>query len=121
MNLRQMAERDLQITLEDAVNGSAVSVKFIEPTGTQHQVNANIGDIGYLIDTDGNAIAGRCVTAAWRLSSLVNSNGQQMEPGRGWKVSYSDLAGREWTLFVTRFEPDRTIGVGRVFLSLDLS
>lgn len=121
MNLRQLAEKDLFTTLEDAENGAAVSVKITDVSGRQYQINAIIGDIGYLLDTDGNAIAGRCVTAAWRLSSLVDNSGKQIEPGRGWRVTYSDLSGREWTLFVTRFEPDRTIGVGRVFLSLDLS
>ncbi|MBQ0165513.1 MAG: hypothetical protein KBT02_00210 [Treponema sp.] len=121
MNLRQLAEKDLAMTLEDSENGFAVPVTFTDVAGNEYKVNGNVDDIGYLLDLDGNAVAGRTVCAVWRMSSMVGINGRYAEPGRGWRLSYSDLSGREWTLYVTRFEPDRTLGVGRVWLSLDLS
>ena len=78
-----------------------------------------MGDIGYLLDTEGNPIAGRTVTAIFRMSDLM-ANDEYMQPGRGWKVIYTDMSGHEWILYVERFEPDRTLGVGRLILSLNL-
>ena len=120
MNLRQLAEQDLAVTLTDKDNGGAVSFTLLKPTGTGYTLSGFVGDIGYLVDTEGNPIAGRTVTAAYRLSDYTSSAGEYVKPGRGWKVIYTDLSGHEWILYVIRFEPDRTIGIGRLILSLEL-
>ncbi|MCR4631414.1 MAG: hypothetical protein K5786_07255 [Treponema sp.] len=119
MNLRQLAEQDLAVTLTDKDNGGAVSFTISKPSGTGYTVNGFVGDIGYLLDTEGNPIAGRTVTAIFRMSDLM-ANNEYMQPGRGWKVIYTDMSGHEWILYVARFEPDRTLGVGRLILSLNL-
>lgn len=119
MNLRQLAEQDLAVTLTDKDNGGAVSFTISKPSGTGYTVNGFVGDIGYLLDTEGNPIAGRTVTAIFRMSDLM-ANKEYMQPGRGWKVIYTDMSGHEWILYVARFEPDRTLGVGRLILSLNL-
>lgn len=120
MNLRQLAEQDLAVTLTDKDNGAAVDFTLLKPTGTGYSLSGSVGDIGYLVDTEGNPIAGRTVTACYRLSDCITSAGEYVEPGRGWKVIYTDLSGHEWILYVIRFEPDRTIGIGRLILSLEL-
>ena len=119
MNLRQLAEQDLAVTLTDKDNGGAVSFTISKPSGTGYTVNGFVGDIGYLLDTEGNPIAGRTVTSIFRMSDLM-ANDEYMQPGRGWKVIYTDMSGHEWILYVARFEPDRTLGVGRLILSLNL-
>ena len=119
MNLRQLAEQDLAVTLTDKDNGGAVSFTISKPSGTGYTVNGFVGDIGYLLDTEGNPIAGRTVTAIFRMSDLM-ANNEYMQPGRDWKVIYTDMSGHEWILKVARFEPDRTLGVGRLILSLNL-
>lgn len=119
MNLRQLAEQDLAVTLTDKDNGGAVSFTISKPSGTGYTVNGFVGDIGYLLDTEGNPIAGRTVTAIFRMSDLMAKD-EYMQPGRGWKVIYTDMSGHEWILYVARFEPDRTLGVGRLILSLNL-
>jgi hypothetical protein len=119
MNLRQLAEQDLAVTLTDKDNGGAVSFTISKPSGTGYTVNGFVGDIGYLLDTEGNPIAGRTVTAIFRMSDLM-ANDEYMQPGRDWKVIYTDMSGHEWILYVARFEPDRTLGVGRLILSLNL-
>lgn len=120
MNLRQLAEQDLAVTLTDKDNGAAVDFTLLKPTGTGYLLSGSVGDIGYLVDTEGNPIAGRTVTACYRLSDCLTSAGEYVKPGRGWKVIYTDLSGHEWILYVIRFEPDRTIGIGRLILSLEL-
>lgn len=120
MNLRQLAEQDLKVTLTDKDNGGAVSFTLLKPTGTGYTLSGFVGDIGYLVDTEGNPIAGRTVTACYRLSDCLTSAGEYVKPGRGWRVIYTDLSGHEWILYVIRFEPDRTIGIGRLILSLEL-
>lgn len=120
MNLRQLAEQDLKVTLTDKDNGGAVSFTLLKPTGTGYTLSGFVGDIGYLVDTEGNPIAGRTVTACYRLSDCLTSAGEYVKPGRGWRVIYTDLSGHEWILYIIRFEPDRTIGIGRLILSLEL-
>ncbi len=120
MNLRALAERDLAKTLEDSENGGACEMLFVDPAEeNEYTVRGRVGDIGFMFDTDGNPIAGRCVCATWRLKSMMTAE-KYVEPGRGWALQYTDLSARVWRLYVTRFEPDRTLGIGRVFLSLDL-
>lgn len=121
MNLRALAEKDLAVTLTDSEYGGAVEFTIIKPSGTGKTLKGFVGDIGYLLDTEGNPISGRTVTACYRMSDFVSEQGEYIKPGRGFKVIYTDLSGHEWILFVIRFEPDRTLGIGRLILSLELN
>lgn len=119
MNLRALAEKDLALTLENS--GEGWEICFTDPEGESYKVLGRVGDIGFGYDTDGNAIAARVVQATWRLSKMITESGKYLIPGRGWACSWKDLSGKAWNAFVTRCEPDRTLGVGRVWLSFDLS
>lgn len=120
MNLRELAEKDLSFTLESDEYGSACDVMFIAPDGNEYEVSGWVNDIGFGYDTDGVAVATRTVCVMWRMSSMMNNNAYVI-PGRGWECHFTDLSGKEWTCAITRCEPDRTLGIGRCWLSLDLS
>lgn len=118
MNLRVLAEKDLAMTLENF--GEGVEITFTDLKENEHKVLGRVGDIGFRYDTDGNQISTRVVQATWRLSSMVSESEQYLIPNRGWACSWVDLNGKRWNAFVTRCEPDRTLGIGRVWLSFDL-
>lgn len=118
MNIRALAEKDLSFTLEN--NGESTEICFFDPEGEIYKVFGRVGDIGLSYDTEGNAVSGRVVCANWRLSAMT-VNGKYLIPGRGWACKWKDLSGKAWSAYVTRCEPDRTMGVGRVWLSFDFS
>jgi len=118
MNIRALAEKDLGLTLENS--GEGVKICFTSPKDESYEVYGRVGDIGFGYDTDGNKISTRVVQVTWRLSSMMNNN-KYVLPGRGWACTWSDLSGQDWSAYVTNFEPDRTLGVGRAWLSFDLS
>ena len=120
MGLRQLAEADLAVTLTDKETGGAVDFTLLRPNGTGVTLQGFVGDIGYLVDTEGNPIAGRTITACFRMIDFV-SDGAYVKPAFGWRVVYVDMSGLEWILFVVRFEPDRTLGVGRLICALNLA
>lgn len=120
MSLRRLAESDLKYILSDSSSGGAVDFVISKPSGEGYPVSGFVGDIGYLLDTEGNPVAGRTCTASYRMADL-SDKGDYIIPGKGWRVIYSDLTGHEWILGVTRAEPDRTVGIMRLILSLDLS
>ncbi len=119
MGLRQLAEQDLAITLTDTENGGACNFTLINPCGNGFTLSGFVGDIGYLVDTEGNPVAGRTITVVYRLSDCKSAN-QYVKPGHGWRVIYTDMSEHEWILDVVRFEPDRTLGVGRLIVTLDI-
>lgn len=118
MNLRVLAEKDLAMTLENF--GEGVEITFTDLKENEHKVFGRVGDIGFGYDTDGNQISTRVVQATWRLSKMVSESEQYLIPNRGWACSWVDLSGKRWNAYVTRCEPDRTLGIGRVWLSFDL-
>lgn len=120
MNLRALAEQDLKHTLESTSFGSAQNIVLCSPSGTEYELNAIVDDIGYLLDTDGNPIAGRSISVSIRMASLMSDNGTYIEPGRGWTCRYVDLSEKDWNLYVVRFAPDRSVGIGVMYLSLEL-
>ena len=120
MNLVALAEKDLAFTLGNSLTGGAVDFTVLKPSGVGIKVSGLVGDIGYLLDTEGNPIAGRTVVASYPMASLLDDKGDYVTPGNGWHVIYSDLKNHEWILNVTRAEPDRSLGIMRLILSLIL-
>ena len=116
MNLKSLAEHDLSLTME--TDGQEFT--FTDNDNVDHTVKGRVNDIGFATDAMGAEIASRSMTATWRMSSLVK-DGEYILPDNGWKVTFKDLLGNDATGYVTRVEPDRSIGVGRVYLSVDLS
>jgi hypothetical protein len=119
MNLRALAEKDLAFTLEGTETGGASEFTLFDKSGSAYPLRGTVGDIGYLLDGEGNAIQGRQIVNTFRMSTLAAQTAEP--PAKGNKIVQKDLSGTEWTLFVVRYEPDRTIGIGRLVLALDLS
>ena len=117
MKLRELAESDLSDTLEDK-NGAGSSFTIIDPNGNEFCITGTMGDIGFLLDNEtGMPVQGRTITAAYRIKTLAEKIG--LAPGRGWKVKTKGLDGVEYILHVVNYEPDRTIGIGRIKLAVD--
>ena len=119
MGLRELALADTAVTLESAKGGTA-AFTMSDLSGNTWELTGIVGDIGLLIDTEGNAVAGRTVFASFR-SDRIQINNVTVEPARGWKFGYTDMSGKKWDLFVLYSMPDRTLGITKVYLVLDLS
>lgn len=116
MGIRELAEADLAATLEDT-DGAGTPYTLIDKQGGEYPVIGTFGDIGYLLDPDtGASIQGRTITATYRLAALRQA--AETTPEQGWKVRVTDLHGTVQILYVTRYEPDRTIGIGRLKLAV---
>lgn len=119
MGLRELAQKDAAHTIEGKQAGNTV---FTLSDKAEHswEITGFVGDIGYSVDTEGNRVAGRTVCASF-LASRVKINGKTVTPAPGWKLVYRNLDGETQESNVVFAEPDRTIGVVRVYLSLDMS
>lgn len=119
MNVRERAAHDAKSILNDL--GCAGTSFFLtsNTTGKEYQVAGSYGDIGYMINAStGQAVEGRTIEASFSLLSLAEKT--EEEPQRGWEFRCIDISGKTIKLFITKFEPDRTIGVGRVQLGIKL-
>ena len=112
MNLKEIAESDLAEIMESP-NGIGNPFTLIDTKGNSFDVMGTFGDIGYMLDNEtGLPVKGRTITATYRMKTLSEkTNGV---PCEGWKVKAKDLNGKENTFFVVGYEPDRTIGIGRI-------
>lgn len=119
MGLKELARKDAEHTIEGAQAGNTV-FSLSDDGGHSWEITGFVGDIGYSFDTDGNQIAGRTVFASF-LADRVQIDGENIVPRRGWRLSYTDIAGEKHSLFVLFAEPDKSIGIIRVYLVADLS
>lgn len=121
MGLREIAEADLAVTLEDVTGGGAWAIELIAPDRNSHGLSGLSGDIGAVIDLQtGMPVAGRSAHVSLRMSSILaagfdslpkrvdNFNGENSNP---WQVKFLDLAGNEHAFIVRDSKPDRTLGL----------
>ncbi len=119
MGLRELARRDALKTIEGRQAGNTVFT-LSDKAGHSWKITGFVGDIGYSVDTEGNRVAGRTVCASF-LASRVKIGGKTVTLAPGWKLAYKNLDGETQESNVVFAEPDRTIGIVRAFLSLDMS
>jgi len=82
-------------------------------------VVGTFGDIGSLTDPiTGEAIQDRSIEATVIMQTITAAAGKI--PARGWRARVTGIDGKEITLYVQRNEPDRTIGLCRLTLGLQL-
>jgi hypothetical protein len=118
MNLRDRAADDSKEILGD-ISGAGTSFILYSRDGEQYPVVGSYGDIGYLLNpATGEAIQGRTIEAAYSMETLRLQT--EREPEKGWRFSCFDLTGKETNLFIVRYEPDRTIGIARIKLAVNL-
>jgi hypothetical protein len=119
LTLRERAAADAKKILEN-INGAGTPFIFITKERVEFPVVGSFGDIGYLLNpATGEAIQGRTIQAAYSMESLRSQT--PLEPERGWRFKVLGLSGALTELFVTMYEPDRTIGIGRVTLAVVLN
>jgi len=117
MNLLEIAESDLAITIEDKDNGFGVQLSLFDEKEKEYPIVVNVSDIGYFIDPQtGIGIIGRQVEISIRISSLISQTlGDQ--PDDRWSAKYTDKSGVEWTMFVASApKVDRTLGIYNITL-----
>ena len=119
MGLRELARRDASHTIEGQQAGNTV-FSLSDNNGHSWEMTGLVGDIGFSFDTEGNRVAGRTVFASF-LASRVKINNKTVSPAHGWKIVYTDINGERQEGNVLFSEPDRTIGIVRVYISLDMS
>ena len=127
MNLRDLAESDLQHILEDGVNGFGWDIVLIDPDGNSSEdfPDGLVGmsnDISQIIDPDtGEAVSGRSASVAIRISTIID-NGMTLPvgiadtEGKPWIVKFNDINGNEFTFKVQKSNPDRTLGIVTLIL-----
>jgi hypothetical protein len=117
MNLRVQAEKDLAVTLEDAVMGFGWEMVVTDPDGFTADLCGQSGDIALLIDPEtGQAVSGRVAHVAIRISTLAEKGlgiprGVADETEKPWVISFKDLACDDYTFKVEEARPDRTLGM----------
>lgn len=118
-NLREIAEGDLSLTLEDP-SGFGFPIVVTDPLGSTFTVYGQSGDIGFLIDPEtGLGLSGRTAHISIRIKSLLDAGSSIIT--KGWKISFPDINGNEWNFLVDEARPDRTLGIVTCMVSLLVS
>lgn len=117
MNLMDRAALDAKNILGD-LNGAAREFTLMTDNA-RYAITGVYGDIGYLLNlATGEAVEGRTIEAAFSLASLAAQTAD--EPERGWGFEI-EVSGKKLKLYIVKFEPDKTIGVGRLKLAVNLN
>lgn len=124
MSLRQLAETDLGLILEDSSTGFGWSVVITDPAGTSRTITGFSDDIAQIIDPDtGQAVSGRLASAAIRISSLTTAGlgipvGVADSGSKPWVVEFNDINGNPYKFKVSQSNPDRALGLVMLLLEL---
>lgn len=114
MNLNEIAESDLEITLEDNLTGFGVSLVFYTSFGLPKTIVCNTTDISYFIDPEtGQGVESRTVEITGRITTFESND---VSPAKGSIVKYYDTAGIEYKSCVQHIMPDRKLGVYKMIL-----
>lgn len=120
MGLREIAEADLAVTIEDRDTGFGWDVVLLSPDEADDDPGAEL--IALTVDTvllgdpdTGTAVVGRRASVAIRISSLpdpdVLPEGIPDLDSLPWRFRFSTLRGTERLYRVAHTEPDETLGV----------
>lgn len=120
MGLREIAEADLAITVEDRDGGFGWDVVLLNPTEADNAAGSPL--VGLTVNTmllgdpdTGVAVKGRRVSVAVRISSLPDPNtlpeGIPDTDSLPWRFRFSNLRSTERIWRVADTDPDETLGV----------
>ena len=121
MGLRQQAESDLALILEDE-SGFAVNIKLTNPAGVIENLTGFSGDISSVIDPQtGVAVIGQLAHVALRNSTVIAAFGElpkaiSKESEKAWVVQFDDLQGAEHKFKIVQSAPDKTLGMSTYVL-----
>lgn len=124
MSLRQLAETDLGVILEDSVTGFGWPITVTDPSGNAQPLTGFSDDIAQVIDPDtGQVLSGRLASVALRISSLTTA-GLALPQGiadatqKPWLIAFDDINGNGFTFKVMQSNPDRALGLVSCILEL---
>lgn len=126
MGLREIAEQDLGVILEDETAGFGWPIVLTAPDGTIGSLTGFSDDIAQVIDPDtGQAVSGRLASVALRnalifqeLPGLGLPRGIADTGSKPWLVTFNDINGTSYTFKVSESNPDRALGVTVCLLEL---
>ena len=122
--LRETAETDLGVILEDDIIGFGWPITVTDPSGTVGNLIGFSNDVAEVIDPDtGQAVSGRIASVALRTSSLTAAGlglpeGIADAASKPWVIKFDDINGNPFTFKVQRSNPDRALGLVTCVLEL---
>ena len=123
--LRETAETDLGLILEDSSTGFGWPITITDPAGKVESLVGFSGDIAQAIDPDtGQAVSGRLAMVSLRISSLIAAGFTDLPRGiasttsKPWLITFDDINGTSYTFKVQQSNPDRTLGLVKCILEL---
>jgi hypothetical protein len=112
--LRKLANTDLERTLEDPL-GAGTPFRLIPPDGLEFDVIGSVGDVSLLIKPEtGETVRSRSIECVYRLGATPTI------PVRGWRAIITGLDGQALSLFVQGVDIDRTLGVCRLTMGVNM-
>ena len=124
MSLRELAEADLALIIEDGDTGFGWAVTLTDPNENTQDFTALSDDIAQVIDPDtGQAVSGRLASVVFRISTLTAA-GFSLPQGiadsaqKPWIVDFNDIGGTPYKFKVAQSNPDRALGVVTCLLEL---
>lgn len=117
MGLRDTAQTDLGMILEDQTTGFGWPITVTDPAGTSASLVGFSNDIAFQIDPEtGMMVSARTASIALRIK-LLTDNGLELPEGiadtagKPWVVVFTDINGGSHTFKVSQSNPDRAIGI----------
>lgn len=124
MSLRQLAEADLAVILEDGTTGFGWPITVTSPAAVSANLTGFSDDISQVIDPDtGQVVSGRLASVALRISSLTGA-GLALPQGiadaaqKPWLITFDDINGTSYAFKVMQSNPDRALGLVTCILEL---
>jgi len=118
VNLRELAEMDLGVILEDGATGFGWPITLTDPAGLSNDALVGFSDdISQTIDPDtGELVAGRLASVVLRISTLLVAGfsvprGVPDQASKPWVVTFNDINGTAHTFKVRQANPDRALGI----------
>ena len=127
MGLRELAEQDLGIILEDDTTGLGWSISLTNPAGLSAALTGFSNDVSEVIDPGtGQLVSGRVASIAIRITHLNNAGFTELPQGienrasKPWIMVFDDINGITHSFKVRKTNPDRALGVVTCELELYL-
>jgi hypothetical protein len=119
MGLRELAEKDLSVILEDKVTGFGWDIILTTPDDTVADLVGFSNDISQVVDPDtGLLVSARHATIALRIAHIQEKlTGEGLPVGiadgavKPWLVEFKDINGCSHTFKVIKSSPDRALGL----------
>jgi hypothetical protein len=125
VGLRELAEQDLAVIVEDRDGGFGWDIVVTDPAGVNYTLVGLSTDIAQAVDPEtGQLVTGRSAAVSIRISSLLLAGATSLpraipdKGGKPWLVSFDDINGAPWTFKVQHASPDRALGVLTLQLEL---